>query len=292
MNKKFSETFYRDPNAFLSLIIYYLLYNTYLSDYIDFKNHIMSKNRYIQSKNIKNFLDTLKSECLKSKNNIAEGTNLYRARIIDVNFKQKYYKDLYQYLLDINSTQLDHVLIDIDGNYQTVYDIIKFVGNAAIGSDKLIKKINDYKRTSPFQGYNKINSGAPQNYLSKEGRLNPAGISYLYTAEKEDTAVYEVKPFIGQEVSVAILKTKKELTVLDLTREFPKVVVPFPFGEEYDIKAEIDSLLDVISQKFKTPNYGDTFEYIPTQYIAEYIKEVLKYDGIRFGAHLKKMKKT
>ncbi len=38
---------------------------------------------------------------------------------------------------------------------------------------------------------------------------------------------------------------------------------------------------------FSRPNYKDEFEYLPTQYLCEYIRE-LGYDGIRFCSSVKK----
>lgn len=39
-----------------------------------------------------------------------------------------------------------------------------------------------------------------------EGRLNPRGISYLYLSDEERTAVAEIRPWIGEWVSVGAFK--------------------------------------------------------------------------------------
>lgn len=44
--------------------------------------------------------------------------------------------------------------------------------------------------------------------------------------------------------------------------------------------------LEVLSTCFSRPNFKDDFEYLPTQYLCEYIRE-LGFDGIRFGSSVK-----
>jgi hypothetical protein len=49
-----------------------------------------------------------------------------------------------------------------------------------------------------------------------EGRANPKGIPYLYVATHEETAVGEVRPWVGVFVSVAQLKTTRELRLINV----------------------------------------------------------------------------
>ena len=55
------------------------------------------------------------------------------------------------------------------------------------GDEEKRKRIADridslMKKEDEFYGYDKSNSDAPPNACAKEGRANPQGISYLYTA--------------------------------------------------------------------------------------------------------------
>jgi hypothetical protein len=43
----------------------------------------------------------------------------------------------------------------------------------------------------------------PLEYAANEGRANPKGIPYLYLATSKETAMSEVRPWMGSEVSVA-----------------------------------------------------------------------------------------
>lgn len=119
--------------------------------------------------------------------------------------------------------------------------------------------------------------------MAKAGRLNSSGIPCLYAAEKEHTAIVEVRPIIGQTVSVAKIETLKELKLFDFC------AIP-PCANE-DTSAP--HLLRVIARDFSKPNhYGDA-GYLPTQYVVEMIKEQFAkeecaIDGIRFPSSLDK----
>jgi len=53
---------------------------------------------------------------------------------------------------------------------------------------------------------------------AREGRANPAGIAMLYLATEAETAIMEVRPWIGSFVTVAQLNTRRELRLVDLSR--------------------------------------------------------------------------
>jgi len=80
------------------------------------------------------------------------------------------------------------------------------------------------------------------------------------------------------------MKTNKSLKVLDLTKHFQEDVHKGNDGFELHYK----NIMAVISDAFKTPNYDEPLEYVPTQYIAEYIKEIHSYDAIKYWSSLKK----
>lgn len=104
------------------------------------------------------------------------------------------------------------------------------------------------------------------------GRLNPKGISRLYFSEREYTAIAEMRPWITSEVSVANCTPKYELNVIDF--------VPTPSE-----KGKIHSFRVVLSEEFSKPvnPYMSDIEYLPTQCIAEYIKN-RGYAGIRYSS--------
>ncbi|MDX6306768.1 MAG: hypothetical protein QOI77_3737 [Blastocatellia bacterium] len=55
--------------------------------------------------------------------------------------------------------------------------------------------------------YSKQEMGPPPARLAQGGRLNPGGIPYLYLASDIKTAIAEVRPWIGLELSVGRFET-------------------------------------------------------------------------------------
>lgn len=55
----------------------------------------------------------------------------------------------------------------------------------------------------------------PLPYQASEGRANPKGIPYLYTATYHDTAIVEVRPWVGALVSVTIVNLYQSLQTSD-----------------------------------------------------------------------------
>ena len=140
-------------------------------------------------------------------------------------------------------------------------------------SNEIVEAYNNWQ-SKLFKGYDEKGSGAPPADNASAGRINPEKIRYLYLAEDPQTAVYEVKPTIGQHVSVATFKTIEEIKIYDLTQEF----------RPYD---NIDySLFNVIRRRFSEPNTGDAYKYLPTQYLGELIKH-MGFDGLRFKSSIK-----
>ena len=63
---------------------------------------------------------------------------------------------------------------------------------------------------------------APQSHLSKSGRLNPVGISYLYLSDSPETCCAEVRPWVGAKVTVAEFYLVRDLIMKDLRLVNPK----------------------------------------------------------------------
>jgi len=126
----------------------------------------------------------------------------------------------------------------------------------------------------------------PRPDQSMEGRANPKGIPYLYLASERDTALAEVRPWIGSYVSICQFKTLKELRVVNCTMRskgdkiYPKE--PSPKKREEAVWADID-------REFARPVFpsDDVADYVPTQVIAELFK-ANGFDGIAYRSSLGK----
>jgi hypothetical protein len=125
------------------------------------------------------------------------------------------------------------------------------------------------------------NMGKPPIEKAACGRANPRGIPYLYVAESEATAVAEVRPVVGDYVSVVQITPRKPLRVLDLTQTQR---INSPFGLK-DIELELKQcgILAVLQRELGRPiRRGlEDIEYAPTQHLAECILNA-GFDGIRY----------
>lgn len=109
---------------------------------------------------------------------------------------------------------------------------------------------------------------APPERKASAGRCNPEGISYLYLANKKETAVSEVRPQMGDDVTVASCE-------VDVSKVFCFDVYLL---EHYGIKANdiyAKCLLVLILKDLSSAITVDKrLDYIPLQYVAEYIKSI------------------
>ncbi|MBC3833477.1 RES domain-containing protein [Undibacterium amnicola] len=124
--------------------------------------------------------------------------------------------------------------------------------------------------------------GAPPKTLASHGRANPAGIPYLYLASNELTAISEVRPHTGEDVSVAEYSIINGLKLADL-RHPRRTVSPFQLEDEADIHSlliDID-FLEQLGNELTRPIIPKSaaYDYIPSQYLCEYIKQC-GYDGV------------
>jgi len=59
----------------------------------------------------------------------------------------------------------------------------------------------------------------PLTDRAPEGRANPAGIPYLYLSTLKETALTEVRPWLGSLISLAQLKATRELAIVDCSTD-------------------------------------------------------------------------
>lgn len=129
---------------------------------------------------------------------------------------------------------------------------------------------------------------APEKELTTSGRANPQGIPYLYLSKDYETTVYEARATFLDNISIGKfqLVDGKELRLVDFTSH------QSPFNQGADIirftKARLTR--NIISKDLSEPlrRYDSELEYIPTQFICEYIRFFTKADGIQFYSSLEK----
>lgn len=123
--------------------------------------------------------------------------------------------------------------------------------------------------------------GAPPAEITRAGRMNPAGIAYLYTALSSGTAVAETVSRPPQSVAIATFSVSEQLTVLDLSK-LPNEPSPFDAANR-SVRDELIFLHRFVDD-IKKPVQKDGSEhidYVPTQVICEYFAQAyaLTTDG-------------
>ncbi|KAB7791319.1 RES family NAD+ phosphorylase [Bifidobacterium leontopitheci] len=134
--------------------------------------------------------------------------------------------------------------------------------------------------------------GAPPQGLAGNGRINPAGISELYTtlgddAEADDTALHEIRAGMHDYVTFGKFILNRTITIADLSRL--EEISPFDIDEDdLPLLAANLEILNGMSREISKPmrRGDDSLEYVPSQYIAEFIKS-LKYDGVKYASTLR-----
>ncbi len=128
----------------------------------------------------------------------------------------------------------------------------------------------------------------PLTDRAREGRANPVGIPVLYVGKTVETAISEVRPWIGAEVSVARCVANRPLRALDLSvghasslgfSHLDKLINSTPFTA-----AEKKSCVwNDIDRAFSRPVTAsdNVADYAPTQILAELFKHQ-GYDALLY----------
>jgi len=133
---------------------------------------------------------------------------------------------------------------------------------------------------------NKMN--CPPKHLVSGGRANPAGIPFLYLSRSPETPLYEIRAALLDELSLGEFKLKAseaEIKIIDFTSPTPlyyRVESAIKSSVAERIKAHL--LKKKISADLSRPmrKYDSPVEYIPTQFICEFINVFTGAEGIQF----------
>lgn len=200
-------------------------------------------------------------------------------------------------------------------DFQNFVSSLKFK-NRFIHSTEVINFLNNIERTLPSRernlpfgtilyraqlGINEIESeggvilkGHPPQRMKpiprkgKEGRANPKGISYLYLADNEVTALSELRPHLGQYISSAQFKVQRNLRLVDcysVTKKYSHARCIFdPPKTDEEI---ICAIWSMINEAFSKPvtNDEESADYIPTQVLAEHFKSN-GFDGVYYKSSM------
>ena len=129
-------------------------------------------------------------------------------------------------------------------------------------------------------GFTTDKMGAPPVENATAGRANSAGISCLYLADKEKTALYEIRAGIYDYVAVGKFVLKEDIEVVNLT--LVDQISPFG-GIDNTVHAVNKRHLKKISDEIARPlrRHDSLLDYLPTQYISDFIK-CKEFAGIEY----------
>lgn len=140
------------------------------------------------------------------------------------------------------------------------------------------------RRSEPEKKFPPSKMGKPPDNKTKNGRANPVGISYLYLASDRMTAIHEIRPSIGETVTVARFRLLEPLSIIDL-----RDVTPFRFKDDEDFETLIPKIgyLSILGTDLSKPiNQKDAeLDYLPTQYLCEFIKKS-GWDGVAYKSSI------
>jgi len=127
-------------------------------------------------------------------------------------------------------------------------------------------------------------------FVKRGGRANPPGFVYLYLATKPETAMAEMRPWIGESLSVAFFAIQEDVRLVDCQRDSEDPLKRICLSGEKLSPEEVDMYVwSDISEAFARPVTRDEAEsgYVPTQILAEAFKTE-GFDGVVYKSRLAK----
>ena len=262
------------PEEYYLFALYYLILKDEQEKYDmwdKFEHDIIYSNRFSADNEIIKDIHKKQKEATLI---LKKDSYYYRARVHNNTSVDKLFR---YYLKEQGKTEAEieetiHSITDFDKESILAIKHIIGVTDTNTDTDNMLKlALKKWRKNVRFKGYNSKESGAPIADLIKNGRANPDHIRYLYVSEDKETPIYEIRPKIGDDVSLAKAKLLRDAKIFDLTKSFKKANDSTPFKE----------IIETVGAKFSQPVGGNDEKYIPTQYLAEEIKKK-GFDGIRF----------
>jgi hypothetical protein len=143
-----------------------------------------------------------------------------------------------------------------------------------VDTEDLVKSNNGIriKDDGTLSGYDWINSKEPALGLASAGRANWQYASYFYCSENGRTAASELKPNMGDYISVATFNIKRDFKLVNLSNTSALKLNTIDAG-----------CMQFIEKAFSTPvKFADDYQY--TQFISDEVRK-LGIDGICYKSY-------
>ena len=134
-----------------------------------------------------------------------------------------------------------------------------------------------------YSPYSNKEISSPPPSKSESGRLNRVGVSFLYCATNEYTAISEIRPHPGDKVSIGAFQPKEKLIIFDSTKNF--LLNYYRNDKLLDEYFLYINSINKLFQKHIPPSKRDNYSI--TQLIADSIRKI-GFDGILFNSSIGK----
>jgi hypothetical protein len=126
--------------------------------------------------------------------------------------------------------------------------------------------------------------GPPPEGTATAGRMNAAGVSTFYGALDVPTCRAEIRPPVGSHAVFACFELVREIRVLDVDALARIAVVGSIFDPDYSTRLARAAFLRNFGNEIARPVMprDETFGYLPTQVVADYIAQRLGLDGMLY----------
>ena len=137
------------------------------------------------------------------------------------------------------------------------------------------------------KGFTMSEMGAPPKSKRTAGRINPEGVGVLYLASDKLTVLNEVRASAFDYITIGKFQALRDIKVANLSGVGK--TSPFFYDNELEKFAANRKVFQEIAAEIAKPlrRSDSPLEYLPTQYIAEFIKSQ-NYDGVGYASTLKK----
>ncbi|MFP2421919.1 RES domain-containing protein [Pseudescherichia vulneris] len=212
-------------------------------------------------------------EKFKLKFNPAQRTNLWDEFKDELRYQNRFFpkSSLYSSLFTSFHDK------EVDGNFSELLG--QLTKPVYLGKEFFRARISDTILSS-------VDLKMPPKGMASGGRANPIGISYLYLASNIETCISEVRPSNSSKIRISKFTLAKDVVVLDLTSPRKAISATVFEGDEVEDILNYTDLFETLSFELSKPILPDksNIDYIPTQFLCEFIKSLGIYDGIIFNS--------
>lgn len=160
----------------------------------------------------------------------------------------------------------------------------RLIDQVAVNIDPGVTFYRARRGTDGEVPYHGLKLAPPPPSLATAGRANVQGQPVLYVCNDELTAIHEIRPSIGDKISLGKFALARSVKIVDLSR--PQYVSPFVDDfKKYTSYKDKKGLCEALGAKLSVPIRPDdqARDYIETQVLAGIVAES-GYDGIRYGS--------